>query len=63
MLFQHCQVLRTRNVVTNSSVCSIGLFIPLAVVCYVNNELCHVPQPGTLHIKENIKNTYDDLCE
>lgn len=49
--FQHCKDLRTRNVVSNSSVCSIGLFIPLVVVCYVNNGLCHVPQPGHLTSK------------
>lgn len=63
LLFQHCQVLRTRNVVSNASVCSIGLFLSLAAVCYLNNGLCHVPQPGTLNIKENINNIYDDLCE
>lgn len=56
-MFQHCEVLRTRNVVSNSNVCV------LAVVCYVNNGLCHVPQPSTLNIKENINNIYDDLCD
>lgn len=30
---------------------------------YVEHGLCHVTQPGTLYIQENINSIYGDLCE